>query len=283
MIAEGDLPIATRLILFYSSQMPEHRGKWRVISALRHLTSPLPKMQIKVNRGRLKWEIDPTDYVQSQLFWYGTRDKWEIYHLRKLLKPGAVICDVGANFGYYSLVLAHALRRNCTVYAFEPNPPTFEFLCKNISLNDIQNVVHAHRLGLSDCDGEASLAESIGNSGAATLVAGHGIQVTTLDVFVRKNNLPRVDLIKIDVEGLERSVLRGAQGVIQNQPAPMILIEVHPYTLRRAGTSPSDLIHDLGCLGYRIYELRRYALVPLRTVPNGNDYVNVLCLPEDRL
>src|SRR4029077_16941335 len=141
------------------------------------------------------------------------------------------------NFGYYSLVLAHSLRRNCTVYAFEPNPPTYEFLCKNISLNSIQNVIHAQRLGLSDCDGEASLAEPSGNSGAATLVAGQGIQVTTLDAFVSKNNLPRVDFIKIDVEGMERSVLRGARRVIRNQPAPMILIEVHPYTLRRAGTS----------------------------------------------
>jgi FkbM family methyltransferase len=274
---EHNLPFVTRILLYYSIHMPDHRGKWRLISLLKRLTPPLEQGQIDVERAHLKWSIDPTDYVQSQLFWYGSRDKWELYHLRRLLKPGAVIFDVGANFGYYSLVLAYFLQRCCTIYAFEPNPRSYQNLGHNISLNQMEDVIRPQCLGLSDCDGEASFIEPAGNTGASTLVPGHGVEVLTLDSFARINNLARVDLIKIDVEGMERSVLKGACHLIESAPAPMLLIEVHPHTQRRAGTSCYDLIQDIRDLGFNIYELRRDVLRPLQMVPTGDDYINVLC------
>jgi FkbM family methyltransferase len=280
MLREADLPFLTRAVLRYGVRMPEHRGKWRVVSLLRRLAPRLEKTQILVEREHLTWSIDPTDYVQSQLFWYGTRDKWEIYHLRRLLAHGAVILDAGANFGYYSLVLAHFLQRNCTVYAFEPNPATYQRLSLNISLNGMGDVIHAQRLGLSDYAGEAALVEQVGNTGATALVEGRGVRVTTLDSFVRANNVGRVNLIKIDVEGMERSVLQGARELIETTPALMILIEVHPHTLRRAGTSADDLIEDVRRLGFEIYELHREVLKPLLRIPDGDDYVNVLCRPR---
>jgi FkbM family methyltransferase len=281
VLEENSLPTLTRLLLRYSVQMPDHRGKWRVVSLLRHLTPALQKTQVILEREHLKWSLDPTDYVQSQLFWYGTRDKWEIYHLRRLLNPGAVILDAGANFGYYSLILAHSLERNCTIYAFEPNPRTYECLRLNISLNKMEEVIEAQCLGLSDRVGEASLVEPVGNSGATTLIEGHDVQVATLDSFARMNNLPKVDLIKIDVEGMERFVLRGARRLLEGSAAPMILMEVHPHTLGRVGTSADDLINDVRALGFDVYEIHRDTLKPLRKVPTGNDYINVLCQPHN--
>jgi len=274
---ENDLPFSVRLLLYYSSRMPDHRGKWRVISFLKQFTAPLQKAAITVDREHLTWRIDPSDYVQSQSFWYGTKDKWEILHLRQILSQGAVIFDVGANFGYYSLVLAHFLQRNCTVFAFEPNPQTYQLLCNNISLNKMETVIHAQPMGLSDSDDEASFVEPVGNTGATTLVKGRGIRVTTLDSFVRDHQVSKVDLIKIDVEGMERLVLRGARSLLESMAAPMILIEIHPHTLRRAGTSAAELISDIRLLGFEIYELRRDTLRPLRTIPRGNNYINVLC------
>jgi FkbM family methyltransferase len=260
--------------------MPDHRGKWRVISVLKHLTPPLQKAKVLAEREHLKWSIDPSDHVQSQLLWYGTKDRWEIYHLQRLVKPGSVILDIGANFGYYSLALANFLRSDCTVYAFEPNPGTYQTLCDNISLNNLGNVIHPRAMGLSDFDGEVSFVEPVGNAGATTLVKGKGVQVKTLDSFVHENNLPRVDLIKIDVEGMERSVLRGARHLFENIPAPPILIEINPHTLRLADTSASELINDIQMLGFNIYEIRRDTLRRLRYVPNGDGYINVLCLPQ---
>jgi len=280
MLEEADLPFLTRLLLWYSVRLPDHRGKWRVVSLLKHLTPSLQKTQVLVEREHLTWSLDPTDYVQSQLFWYGTRDKWEIYHLRRLLTRGAVILDAGANFGYYSLILAHFLQRNCTIYAFEPTPSTYQRLSLNIDLNGMGDVIQARRLGLSDHSGEASFVEQAGNTGATRLVEGHGVQVVSLDSFARANNLERVDLIKIDVEGMERSVLQGARELIGSTPAPMILIEVHPHTLHRAGTSADDLINDIRAMGLDIYELHRDILRPLHSVPAGSDYVNVLCRPR---
>jgi hypothetical protein len=90
LLNENDLPLSARMLLRYSTHVPDHRGKWRVISLLKHLTPTLQKAKVIVERENLTRSIDPSDHVQSQLLWYGTKDKWEIYHLRRLLYPGAV-------------------------------------------------------------------------------------------------------------------------------------------------------------------------------------------------
>jgi FkbM family methyltransferase len=280
LLKENELPLSARLLLGYSTRMPDHRGKWRVISFLKHLTPPLQKTKVTVEREHLTWSIDPSDHVQSQLLWYGTKDKWEIYHLRRLLRPGAVIFDIGANFGYYSLALAHFLQSDCTVFAFEPNPGTYQSLCNNISLNKLGNVIHPQAIGLSDCEDELSFVEPVGNAGATTLVKGKGVRVTTLDSFVHEHNISRVDVIKIDVEGMERSVLRGARHLFEKIPAPPILVEINPHTLGIANTSASELINDIRLLGFNIYEIHRDTLRRLGKVPNGDGYINVLCLPQ---
>ena len=255
-----------------------HPGHWRVHAALRNLLKPRFDEDLTVSRQGLRWVLDPSDFPQENLFWLGESDRWELFHARRMVGPGAVIFDVGANFGYYALMLAAALRGVCTVHAFEPTEATFQRLSRHIALNRM-NCVHAHRLALSDAPGTASMRGRNGNSGAAFLEPGNGeVQVTTLDEFVREWGIGRVDFMKIDVEGFEERVLRGGERALR-ELRPHILFELQPVTLERAGSSVERLATLLTSHGYRLFQADRERLVPLVRSEDPGYLVNGFAVP----
>lgn len=162
--------------------------------------------------------------------------------LRRLLeevRPGDVVCDVGANFGLYTVPLAHAVSRSGTVHAFEPASPWFRQLLVNLVLNDLGNV-EPFRVALGAEKGEARLArkESAG-SGMGSLCESYtdwisgepstseAVRVCTLDQMVEVGILPTPNVIKIDVEGTERAVIEGARTVLRSSVCRRVLTEVH--------------------------------------------------------
>jgi len=255
----------------------KHPGQWRVHAALRDLLGPPASAELPVERQGHRWVLNPSDYPQIDLFWLGVSDRWDLYHAVRFLRPGAVIFDVGANFGYYSVMLASALGGACEVHAFEPCPETFNRLTGHIALNRLE-CIHAHPLALSDAPGLAALQPRSGNSGAAFLVPGGQIPVSTLDRFVEERGLQRLDFMKIDVEGFEERVLRGGAGTLERF-RPMILIEIQPTTLERAGSSVRKLAGLLTGHGYTLMRAKRRTLVPLELRDDPGWIVNAFCLP----
>jgi FkbM family methyltransferase len=249
-----------------------------VHAALRNLLKPRFDEDLTVTRQGLRWVLDPSDFPQENLFWLGESDRWELFHARRMVGPGAVIFDVGANFGYYALMLAAALRGACTVHAFEPTEATFQRLSRHIALNRM-DCVHAHRLALSDAPGTASMRRRNGNSGAAFLEPGNGeVQVTTLDEFVRAWRIGRLDFMKIDVEGFEERVLLGGERALR-ELRPHILFELQPVTLERAGSSVERLATLLTSHGYRLFQADRERLVPLFRSEDPGYLVNGFAVP----
>jgi FkbM family methyltransferase len=268
-------------LVFYGTQLPEHRGKWWMVEHLRELLDPQILGEREELRQGLWWMLDPRDYVQQDLFWLGVKDKWELFHVLRLLDRSSVIFDVGANFGYYALVLASRLGRGARIHAFEPNPRTFERLVQHIRWNELPNV-KAHCLGISDAVGSAGVQHVSGNSGAAHLVENAGrVPLTTLDMFCRERAIDRLDFIKIDVEGFEEKLLRGGRGTFASLK-PMVLIELNPPTARRVGSSVGRVVDLLEEYGYCLYGIRRSTLSPLTELPAGEDYENALCFHRDR-
>jgi FkbM family methyltransferase len=174
-------------------------------------------------------------------------------------------------------MLASALRGACEVHAFEPCPETFHRLSRHIALNRME-CIHAHPIALSDVPGLASLQPRNGNSGAAFLVPGGQIAVSTLDQFVEARGLQRLDFMKIDVEGFEERVLRGGARTLERF-RPTILIEIQPTTLERAGSSVHQLADLLSGHGYTLMRAKRRALVPLELRDDPGWIVNAYCLP----
>src|SRR5690348_10133087 len=115
-------------ILEYYGTHGNHRGKWRVHAKLRDAFHVDIDADLEVDRAGLRWILNPSDDIQSGFFWTGAMDPWELYHLKRLLKPGNVVFDLGANFGYYSIMIAKYLNNDCHIYAFEPFPSNYRRL-----------------------------------------------------------------------------------------------------------------------------------------------------------
>lgn len=143
----------------------------------------------------------------------------ELQVLRKLLRSGETFVDCGANVGIWSLVAASVVGTAGKVYSFEPNPPTFERLSRNLSeLNSFSGTVRLCESALGSTEGELNfLADdaqhNISSVAPCRLEGTIRVPVTTLDQTLKS---ARVNGIKIDVEGYELEVLRGAKGLLEH-------------------------------------------------------------------
>lgn len=257
-----------------------HPGQWRVHAVLRQVLKVKVDADLPAERQGLHWILNPSDYPQEDLFWLGESDRWDLLHARRFLRPGAVVFDVGANFGYYALMLAAALRGECEVHAFEPSASTHARLVKHVALNGME-CVHPHRLALSDVPGTASMNSRQGNSGASFLEMGGGeVAVTTLDEFVEGRGLRRLDFMKIDVEGFEERVLRGGERTLRRL-RPIVLLEVQPTTFERTGSSVQRVVDLLTGAGYQLWRAQKRRLVPLEIVDRPGYLVNAFAVPAE--
>jgi FkbM family methyltransferase len=270
-----------RMLEFYGTRI-KHRGKWRVHEFLRSVLHADCDCDLEVERQGLRWRLNPSDFVQKHLFWLGEYEYHDLNILSRWSHPSAVVLDVGANFGYYSLSLASGLNGEGHVYAFEPCKPTFSRLQQNIALNSLQSKITAVRSGLSDSPGVAFLHLDPSNSGAATLsheAEGETISLDTLDNFCDVRKVRKVDLIKIDVEGHELQVLNGGKKVLSSQ-RPVIMIEFNSAALGRAGQSVEKLASVLRGLEYELLVAKRDRLSPFSAFPKTDVIMNVFCVPK---
>ena len=158
--------------------------------------------------------------------------------LKTLVRPGAVVYDIGSNVGFLAMIAARLVGPSGRVLAFEPLPENFERLKHNAGLNHFDNI-QAFNLALADYDGAASfltsrectwgkLASVQGTVGAES--GRREVNVACLDSIAERERLPAPDLIKIDVEGAEVEVLEGAKMTIQKS-RPILMIELHGTNL----------------------------------------------------
>lgn len=266
-----------KALLLYAA-LPFHRGKQRLMEhAVALLGVSLPGERVVRRRG-LWWALDPADYVCRDLFWAGAKDNAQMRAILEAMRPGGVMLDVGASFGYYSLVTAHALGEACTIHAFEPNPTAFARLTGNIERNRMR-CIEAHPVGLWDHETGMSVVDDLpGNSGAAHLVPGGPVPTTTADAFCAGRALTRVDVMKIDAEGAELRVLRGAARVLDTL-RPVLLVELNADALARNGASTADVLDLLEAHRYDVRPVKkRDRRLDLRNP--GAAIVDVLCTPR---
>jgi FkbM family methyltransferase len=195
----------------------------------------------------------------------------ELEMIRNLSANHQVFMDIGANFGVWTTALATA-HPGAHVYCFEPTPSTFTALSANIALNRLQNVT-ALQLAVSDSIGTFSFQiarnASYFNRLAPVTSTGDdprpdrfiGAQTTdvrsvVLDDFCAARGIDRVGFVKIDVEGAELSVLRGARDLLRRRAIELMLIEVDPENLQGLGDSLEGLALAIADAGYTFHSLR---------------------------
>jgi len=274
--------LTSRALLWYTENLPWHRGKSKLIFAVKDTFSLHLDGDQKVDRLGLHWVLNPSDHSEGYLFWVGNCDLWERYHIQRLLTKGSVLFDIGTNFGLYALTLAYN-RPETTVHCFEPNPVTYARLTRNISLNQLPNL-HPHPVGLGDWEGTACVINNNdGNSGAVSLGEGQGTVITTLDQFCEDNRIERIDFIKVDIEGFEARLLKGGRRSLERFK-PMMQLELNAPALARAGASVDDVLGPLKSCGYEFYQSERDRIVPMEPLPQIADYlVNCIAVhPQNR-
>lgn len=186
--------------------------------------------------------------------WIRRHATWEADVLRLLhasVRPGMVAADVGANVGFHTVVLAHQVGPSGAVHAFEPLPETLEILRANVWRHGCANVT-VHEAAATDAPGVASLAlDPEGRSGAYLGAGGIDVRATTLDEALEGQ---RLDVLKLDVEGAEPLVLRGAAEVLAASPTLVAVVEfrAEPHL---DGTSPDTVLAEYEGLGFTLERL----------------------------
>jgi FkbM family methyltransferase len=216
-----------------------------------------------------------------RLGWMG-RD--EAILLRKLVRPGMHVVDVGANIGLYSLLLARLVERSGSVLAFEPEPNLFATLRENCASNNATNVV-LFPCALGQAKGIASFHRSAFNSGDNRLgpsSVGHDAVEVKVERFDDLRPDSKLDFVKIDVQGHELAALSGMERALSSSPNVRVLFEFSPAALRKAGTAPDLLLDFFRERGFKLYETEGARLKELRdscrliSDLTGSRYTNLL-------
>lgn len=204
------------------------------------------KMKLEVNNA-----LSP--HIYSGGFEWMERE-WLASHLHS----GSVFYDVGANVGFITLECAKLCSSAGLIVSFEPVSGTFSRLQENINLNRNDISVKLFQLALSDKNEFLTMHLSENGKDAWNSLAGTGsavetIETVALDNVIVKENLPGPDVIKIDVEGWEEHVLKGAEKTIA-QFKPLMLIEFTAENLLAAGSSCLSLSQKLSDMNYELFE-----------------------------
>lgn len=209
-----------------------------------------PKGSIrKVTRNGFEMELDLSDYMQWLLYFgVQTEPRDSLY---ALVKPGMTVLDVGANIGETAMMFARLTGESGHVYAFEPFPSTFQHLQRHLLRNGQKNIT-AVQLGLADKPGTLKLENNPNNTaGNRVSAAGSEVQVSTIDAFITEKKCSRIDFMKIDVEGFELHVLRGADQMLRRDK-PVLFVEAVDEFLQLQNSSTHALIRFLEDLNYSL-------------------------------
>lgn len=204
----------------------------------------------------------------------------------KLVPESGVVFDVGANMGWYSLLIARQVK-GCQIHAFEPIPKTYSFLTKNIALNQAASVT-AHHFGLSNERKDLSFyfyPEGSGNASSENLSERADAEMVTchvekLDDFANANNL-HVDFIKCDVEGAELFAFQGAYETLKRDK-PIVFTEMLRKWAAKFNYHPNEIFALFSSLGYRSFYAEGAVLIELNEMTDKTVETNFFFLHSEK-
>jgi FkbM family methyltransferase len=189
----------------------------------------------------------------------GVYEPFETDLLKKLIKPGSVVLDIGANIGYYTLLFAKLVGPEGRVYAFEPDPTNMELLKKNIAVNGYQNVIMEQK-ALSDHSGTIQLFLNDGNKSDHRIFdSGDGrqainIETISLDEYFSSLDV-NIDLIKIDIQGAEIIAFQGMRQTLAANTELQLISEFFPLAIHKFGRQPEEHLDILEEVGFTFFNI----------------------------
>jgi FkbM family methyltransferase len=202
----------------------------------------IPKgMVLPILQGQLrgkKWIVGAGEHG----YWLGSYEYNKRLAFERLVGPGMVVYDIGANVGYFSLLASVLAGPEGQVVAFEPLPRNIRYLQQHLQINHLENV-RIIEAAVADHDGQAAF--NLGPSSAMGYLASDGdvkVQMVSLDTLLAEGQLDPPDVIKLDVEGAEYEALRGGRDLLEAH-RPLLFLDTHG---RKAHHFTVALLDELG-------------------------------------
>jgi len=240
-------------------QLPDH---------LSRVFSPFVPIWVRIEPGMVM-RFDPYDALGGMVLSSGDYEQATVHELLRHVPAGGTFVDVGAHIGWYSLKAANVVGPKGHVIAVEPNRETLMWLRENIRASGAGRVVAVAPVACSDSEttltfyaassrntGESSLS-SANASQEGAIAASYPVRARRLDDIVKEAGVARVDAIKIDVEGAELMVLKGASETLDRY-RPAIAVELVDRQLKAMGASVEEVMAFMRSHGYptgRMYEM----------------------------
>jgi FkbM family methyltransferase len=250
----------------------------------------MPRAIVPIKLPFNAWWLAQYEYSTALILNSGYENA-ETAFVRRILHEGMTVLDIGANRGYYTLLASRKVGRSGRVIAFEPSPRDRRFLKTNLLMSRCKNVtVEPVALGSEPEEAELYVVQGF-STGCNCLrrpdplhkVKRLNVKVCTLDEYVHARQIPQADFVKMDVEGGELDVLRGAARLLARRPRPIILCELIDQLTQRWGYQASDVVHHLDRLGFcwfGLFDEGRLGSMPDKGFAEDGNYVAV---PEEKL
>lgn len=202
------------------------------------------------------------DHVQSRIYFLGAYEPIEAFLFMELIKPDMHIIDAGANIGFYSLIASSKLSERGKVFSFEPVPSNYEQLEYNIKKSN-NSKIEVIKMGLWNKEDTLKFSlDETHSDNHGSFTAGKVTNssqyfecpVNSLDSLLDNETIPKVDLIKMDIEGSELFALQGAIKSIESYK-PTILMEINKFACNSFGYSSTEIDSLLLPLGYKIFKV----------------------------
>lgn len=273
-----------KLLLFFSGYGVERIYPIKIINSF--LLSHFKPNVIEIQGHKMF--LDEKDCLRLSV--HGTYEQLETDVIKKEIKKGDVVLDIGAHIGYYTLIFARLVGTEGRVFAFEPDPKNFSILKKNIEINGYQNVTLI-QCAVSDTTGKIKLYLS--NDTKLNTVykldeSKKCIEVETIkiDDFL-KDYHREINFIKIDIEGSETAAFRGMSLLLQKNKDIKIATEFNPILLKKFGTNPESFLDMLSRNNFILYDINYQknkveqttsAVLLEKYNPTDGSFTNLLCV-----
>lgn len=285
-----DFGFIQKLLRLYTFNTPIKKGRYRVAVSGMKLVKDLPnKITTGTFDGR-KISYNPREQVHQFLYFLGEYEPAPTSVIEKIIRPGDVCLDIGANIGWYTTLLAKLVGKEGMVHSFEPNPGVFKLLSENTELNEQNSITRLNNIALGEKVGEVELHvfpdlpdghASISDFGRENTVT-HRTKMVRLDEYLESNSVDNVAFVKVDIEGSELSMLKGATRLFEQEIPPIIEMEIVLETSRAFQYRPSDIVDFINSQRtYSFFKINENdgSLLKIQNFGKNDIGANTVCVP----
>lgn len=235
-----------------------------------HNQYPKPSLR-KRNLNNLNLKLDISNLNDWYLY-FGFKD-YSLQNFYSMIKSNEIVFDIGANIGATTLVFSKIIQQSGKVFSFEPHPGSFEKLKYHVEKNELSNV-EIYQVGIgAEKSTQEIFTVNERNSGMNRILLnnkndylnGLKIDLITIDEFVMSNEIKEIGAIKIDVEGFEFEVLKGAKNTLK-QFSPKLFIEIDSNNLKMNNCTPRIIFEFLENLDFELFYAKSFSKIQLENI-----------------